>query len=118
MDNNVTTTSTTNVFLCPICQYKIQSDWYFCPNCGKNLKEAPLDVSIGKQILIYLVSFFLAPLGLGWGLKYVRSTDKKVKTVGIISIVLTVLSIILMSFVAKNFLDQYAKMLNSIVPSY
>lgn len=109
MDNNL---------LCPVCQFKIQSDWFFCPNCAKELKEKVLEISISKQILIYSVSFFLAPLGLGWGLKYVKSKDNKIKTVGIISIVLTVVSIILMIIVAKNFIDQYAKMLNSIVPSY
>ena len=107
-----------NSLLCPICQFKIQSDWFFCPNCGKNLKEKPPIISIGKQIIIYLVSFFLTPLGLGWGLKYVKSTDKKVKTIGIISIILTVLSIILVSMVFKGFIDQYSKILNNIVPSY
>ena len=107
-----------NSLLCPVCQFKIQSDWFFCPNCGKGLKEKPLVISIGKQIIIYLVSFFLTPLGLGWGLKYVRSTDKKVKTIGIISIVLTVLSIILISMVFKSFIDQYSKVLNNLVPSY
>ncbi|MFA6533261.1 MAG: hypothetical protein WCT22_04680, partial [Patescibacteria group bacterium] len=99
-------------------QFKIQSDWFFCPNCSKELKEKVPEVSIAKQILIYFVSFFLAPLGLGWGLKYVRSTDNKVKTIGIISIALTVLSIVLISMVFKGFIDQYTKLLNNIVPSY
>lgn len=104
--------------LCPACQFKIQSDWFFCPNCSRNLKEKPPVISIGKQIIIYLVSFFLTPLGLGWGLKYVRSSDKKVKTIGIISIILTILSIILISMVFKGFVDQYLKVLNNLVPSY
>lgn len=107
-----------DILLCPICQFKIQNDWFFCPNCAKNLKEKIPVISIPKQILIYLVSFFLSPLGLGWGLKYVRSKDNKIKTIGIISIVLTVLSIILMIGVFKSFIDQYAKILNNIVPSY
>lgn len=104
--------------LCPACQFKIQNEWFFCPNCGRNLKEKAPDVTFTKQILIYFVSFFFTPLGLGWGLKYVRSTDKKVKTVGIISIVLTILSIILVSMVFKGFIDQYSKILNNLVPSY
>jgi len=103
---------------CPVCQFKIQSDWFFCPNCAKELKEKVSVISIPKQILIYFVSFFLSPLGLGWGLKYVRFKDKKIKTIGIFSIVLTVLSIILMISAFKNFIDQYAKLLNNIVPSY
>lgn len=107
-----------NTLLCPACQFKTQNDWFFCPNCAKELKEKIPVISIPKQILIYSVSFFLSPLGLGWGLKYVRSKDNKIKIIGIISIVLTVLSIILMAFAFKNFIDQYSKIFNNIVPSY
>jgi hypothetical protein len=114
MENSLTTESS----LCPICQYKTQSDWYFCPNCGKELKEKPPVISVFKQIIIYLVSFFLTPLGLGWGLKYIRYKDRKTKIIGMISIILTIVSIILMFGAAKNFIDQYAKTLNNIVPSY
>ena len=109
MDNNL---------LCSSCKFKTQSDWFFCPNCAHVLKEKIPEISISKQVLIYFVSFFLTPLGLGWGLKYVRSPNNKIKTVGIISIVLTVLSIILMIFVFKGFIDQYTKLLNNIVPTY
>ena len=107
-----------NYLLCPSCQFKVQEDWFFCPNCAKELKEKIPEISIGKQILIYSVSFFLSPLGLGWGLKYIRSNDNKTKTIGIISIVLTVLSIILMSIAFKSFIDQYSKVLNNLVPTY
>jgi putative Mn2+ efflux pump MntP len=106
-----------NLF-CPACQFKTQSDWFFCPNCAHELKEKPPVISVFKQILIYSVSFFLTPLGLGWGLKYARYKDTKTKIVGIISIVLTVLSLVLISLVAKNFIDQYAQILNNIIPSY
>ena len=109
MDNNV---------LCPACKYQTQSGWYFCPNCAKELKEKVPVVSISKQMLIYFVSFFFTPLGLGWGLKYIRSKDNKIKTIGIISIVLTVLSIIMMISGLKSFFEQYAKIFNNFVPSY
>lgn len=103
---------------CPSCRFKTQGDWFFCPNCAHALKERPPVISIFKQILIYFVSFFLTPLGLGWGLKYVRYKDIKTKTIGVISIILTVLSLVLISLVAKNFIDQYAQILNNITPSY
>ena len=107
-----------NVSFCSVCKFEIQNSWFFCPNCAKELKEKIPVISVSKQILIYFVSFFLTPLGLVWGLKYVRSTDQKTKTIGIISIVLTVLSIVLMLIASKNFIDQYSKILNNIVPSY
>jgi hypothetical protein len=100
--------------ICPICHNPLQPTWYFCPNCGKNLKEKPFSISILKQIFIYSVSFFLTPLGLTWGIKYVRSPDPKVRTVGIISIFFTVISLVLMIIVFKNFIDQYSKILNNI----
>ena len=107
-----------NDLLCKVCGFNIQGDWFFCPNCAKELKEKTPVISVLKQILIYSVSFFLPPLGLGWGLKYIRSKDSKIKIIGIISIVLTVLSIILTIGVFKNFIDQYSKILNNLVPLY
>lgn len=92
----------------------LQPEWYFCPNCGESQKEKVPDISFFKQITIYLVSFFLAPLGLIWGIKYAKYDDKKTKLVGILSIVLTILSLIFMVLVFKGFIDQYAKTLNSM----
>jgi hypothetical protein len=99
---------------CPSCKFSLDQKWYFCPNCGKQLREAPIVISIPKQILIYFVSFFLAPLGLGWGLKYIKYKDNKVKIVGIISIILTILAIVLMIGSFKYVMDQYTQMLNGL----
>lgn len=99
---------------CISCKTSLLSVWYFCPNCGKQLKEAPIVISIPKQILIYLVSFFLSPLGLSWGLKYVKYKDRRVKIVGIISIVLTIVAIVLMIVSFKYVMDQYTKTLNGL----
>ena len=104
---------------CEKCKYQIQPEWYFCPNCGKVLKEKPISISIRKQILIYLVSFFLAPLGLGWGIKYIRYKDNKVRLVGLIAILLTIISLGLLILTFKNIMDQYPKLLNNygVMPS-
>ncbi len=100
--------------MCPACSFTILPEWFYCPNCGKQLKEAPLVISFSKQIYIYFISFFLAPLGLGWGLKYIKHSDKKVRMVGIIAIVLTVLSIVLLILTFQSFMKQYADTLNSL----
>jgi hypothetical protein len=70
--------------------------------------------SVGKQMVIYLVSFLLPPLGLGWGFKYVRHHDESVKRIGKIAIILTIVSIILTLWISKSFMDSYSKTLNSI----
>lgn len=99
---------------CPACQFQLNQGWYFCPNCGKALKDKVPVVTVGKQIIIYLVSFFLAPLGLGWGLKYVRSKDTNVRLIGVMSIILTVVSVVGILILFKSFADQYSKMLNDM----
>ena len=105
MENNIS---------CAFCHFATQPDWYICPNCGKPFKEKAPDISVFKQVYIYGISFFLAPLGLVWGLNYIRANDKKARMVGLISIALTVLSIILIIVVFKKFIDQYANILNNI----
>ncbi|OGK08474.1 hypothetical protein A2767_03225 [Candidatus Roizmanbacteria bacterium RIFCSPHIGHO2_01_FULL_35_10] len=96
---------------CSQCKYQINPEWFFCPNCGKELRIKP--ISFGRQIFIYTVSFFLAPLGLGWGIKYIRSKDNKVRLVGLIAIVLTLISVVLLIATFKNVMDQYSKLLNN-----
>ncbi len=101
---------------CPACKLIVESLWYYCPNCGNSLKEKPPNLSISKQIVIYGVSFFLAPFGLAWGIKYARYSDKKTRIVGYVSIILTVISIIITVATVKYALDEYSKILNSISP--
>ena len=99
---------------CLTCKFQISSEWFFCPNCGKQLKEKVPPLTVWKQILIYLVSFFLPPLGLGWGFKYIRSKNLKVKMVGYVAILLTVASIWITISVFKSFVDQYSEVLNNL----
>ena len=99
---------------CKICKQPIQISWNFCPNCGNTLRVRPLSTSIGKQLLIYAVSFFLPPFGLGYAFKYLKQDDTKAKIVGVISILLTILSVVGMIIAFKNFMDQYSKILNNL----
>ncbi|MEN9327506.1 MAG: hypothetical protein RI947_314 [Candidatus Parcubacteria bacterium] len=103
--------------LCVNCQTEIQEKWYFCPNCGMQLQDKPraLIISPSKQAVIYAVSFFLAPLGLGWGIKYIRDTDPKVKRVGWIAIILTIVSIVLMVTILQSFMNKYTTLMNQIM---
>ena len=96
---------------CPTCHLAMQSTWYFCPNCGKQLAEPPVVISIPKQFLIYLVSFFLSPLGLGWALKYIKHPDRKVRIVGAISLFLTFLALGLTFFYINKAMQSYSMML-------
>src|SRR3990172_6750980 len=77
---------------CNVCKQPIQVNWNFCPNCGNTLRIKPLPTSVLKQLLIYAVSFFLPPFGLGYAFKYLRQNDRKTRIIGMVSIILTILS--------------------------
>lgn len=99
---------------CPFCHSPIQPDWFFCPQCGKVLQEKPIHISVGKQILMYLVCFFLAPFGLVWGIKYIRNKDRKVKLVGLVCIILTVVAIGVTIGTYSVVMNKYTNMLNNL----
>jgi hypothetical protein len=45
--------------------------------------------------------------------KYLKQNDKKAKMVGIVSIILTVLSLVIAVWSVKAFMDYYSNILNS-----
>ncbi|MBI2591083.1 MAG: zinc ribbon domain-containing protein [Candidatus Brennerbacteria bacterium] len=97
---------------CLSCHKVISDSANFCPQCGIKLKEPALSTSIGKQILIYFISFFLAPFGLHYAIKYIRQSDHKVKIVGIVSFILTVSAIALMFWITSSFMNALYQPLN------
>ncbi|MFH1833187.1 MAG: zinc ribbon domain-containing protein [Candidatus Levyibacteriota bacterium] len=102
--------------VCPFCQFPISEVFLFCPNCGKKIKDAK--ITIGKQIGIYLLSIFLPPLGLWPGIKYLLRNDKKAKIVGMVAIILTILSAVIMIWYSVNLFSQLTKSINSSVGQY
>jgi hypothetical protein len=96
---------------CASCHFAVSETFFFCPNCGKKRKEPPLATSIGKQIGIYLLSFFLPPLGLWPGVKYMMQKDSKAQIVGIVAIVLTIVSIVLTVWTTMGIVNEVNKSL-------
>ena len=99
--------------LCKYCNANITSLDFFCPNCGKQIKEKPVAVGVGTQIGVYFLSFFLPPLGLWPAIKYLRQEDTVSKRIGIIAIVLTVISVIITLWSFSAFLNLMSGQLNS-----
>jgi hypothetical protein len=69
---------------CIYCKGNISLSDYFCPHCGKKVKEKLLPTTLIRQILVYLLSVFLPPLGIWPAIKYLRQGDKKSITIGFI----------------------------------
>lgn len=101
--------------ICRYCRAQIVDVDYFCPNCGKKLKDKPLSTSVSKQALVYIVSAFLPPFGLIWAVKYIRQEDsaKKSRNVGISIIVITVISLVLNLWFAVGLYNTFLGALNS-----
>ncbi|CAN5147790.1 hypothetical protein BH11PAT1_BH11PAT1_5660 [soil metagenome] len=107
-----------NPLLCPQCQTILTPDQNFCPKCGTKIKDAVLSVTMGKQLSIYALSFFLPPLGLWPGIKYLRQNEQSAKRVGIIALVLTVISLILNVWFGIAIYNQYKQTFSSQLNQY
>jgi len=103
---------------CPYCKRNVSSLDYFCPNCGKKIKEKPLSTSLTKQSLIYLLSAFLPPMGIWPAIKYLRQPDKKSKKIGLIAIILTVASIVITLWLTTGFIKSFQKQLEKQLNPY
>ena len=91
---------------CKNCNFIILNSYYFCPNCGKKLIEPPLATSIIKQIGVYALSFFLPPFGIFPAIKYIKQKNTKAKIIGLISIILTIISLIISYNILLSFFNN------------
>ena len=99
--------------ICSVCHVSVRPTDFFCYNCGKNLQEKPLSTSPVREILYYAGSIFLPPLGLWWGIKYLRQPDLKSKRIGWISIILTFASVLITVAWTVNFINGVTSQVNS-----
>jgi hypothetical protein len=95
--------------VCPHCKAPAPSSANYCSNCGTRLVIP--STSFSKQIIIYLVSFFLAPFGLFYAWKYLKQKDRKSKIIGITAIVLTVISAAIAVWTVVGMLDWIRQLL-------
>lgn len=83
---------------CPFCKATIYADYFYCPQCGKQVRKKALSVGIWQQISIYLVSILFPPFGLIPALRYLTSFGTKAKIIGGIALILSILSIMLVTY--------------------
>lgn len=93
------------VSLCPACHMAVRPTDYFCFNCGKNLHAAPPGTTPADQIKLYLGSVFLAPMGIFWGLRYLREESQKSKIMGIIAMAISVVILIVVVQYTANLVN-------------
>jgi len=102
--------------LCRFCNTPISSTFFFCPTCGKKLHEPP--ITQWGQVKIYAISILFPPFGLIPGIKYLLQKDEKLKTIGLIAIILTILSAIITLWLFMGTLNNLTSGLNSTLNQY
>jgi len=83
--------------ICPKCHQPTIESYYFCPNCGYNLRPVPLSTSIGTQAILYIKTLLLPPLGIIWGYRYLRQPGTATKLVGLFTIIITIIELYLVT---------------------
>ncbi|SRR5258706_3796632 len=78
---------------CPKCHITVKPTDFFCFNCGSNLRPKPLSTTLSTQLLYYIGSLLLPPLGVIWGIRYLKESNQTAKIVGAICIILTLISL-------------------------
>ncbi|HUX35898.1 MAG TPA: zinc ribbon domain-containing protein [Candidatus Paceibacterota bacterium] len=107
---------------CPSCGNAISPDFYFCPNCGKKLKEPPPSTSFSAQFTVYFVSLFIPPFGLWYAYKYLRYKNETPvpnrftsrKKIGWAAVILTVLGIWLVVWTSQVLINSLNQALTGI----
>jgi hypothetical protein len=91
---------------------------FFCPVCGKNIKEKPIATGTLVQIGLYLVSVLLPPLFIGWTIRYLKSKDPTAKQIGMISLGLTIVSLTVAIWLTIAFVKNITKGVNQQLNQY
>lgn len=95
---------------CPFCNADLDPAAFFCPSCGKKVREKPVSTAFWAQAALYAVSVLLPPFGIGMTIRYLRSPDKIAKRAGWISVVLTSLALVVVFWstyvMTKSISDQ------------
>lgn len=99
--------------VCSMCHVMVRPTDYFCYNCGKNLHQKPPSITLFDQVMLYLGSIFLAPMGVIWGIRYIRQEDQKSKIVGLVAMTLSVIVIIVVLQYTLSFLHSVSSQVGS-----
>jgi len=110
----ITTLIEKTVF-CPSCHQAVETQDYFCRNCGKNLKTAPLPTDLTAQMMVYLKSALLPPWGLFLGLKYFGQKDQKSRIIGMLAFGITLIVILVTINLTMTVMNSVNNQLDSVM---
>ena len=96
---------------CIICHQPLQPTFYFCPNCGTQVKQPPLSTTFSTALWMYTLSIILPSfcyifIGKWKGLQYLKSEDGKAKTIGIIATLILIISTVVTFWYAYTYTSK------------
>ena len=74
----------------------------------------PPATSVSRQIIVYLISFFLAPLGLWYAWKYLKQDDQTSKIIGTVALALTIVAVSLTIWMTAGLYISVSQYYNSL----
>ena len=107
---------------CKFCGKDILENSVFCPSCGKKQLEVEQNITLGKELLIYVMTFVFVPFGLIWFFKYIKSSDGVKKRIAYLTLTITVVATVItvavtysyvksvQSYIQSNNLDQFTEL--------
>jgi hypothetical protein len=95
-----------NLIACPFCNNQIEAKAFFCPICGKKVREKPVSMGFWSIFLLFILCIFLPPLNIGLTIKYMKSADPKAKKIGIASLVV-MLVVLVAAGISTYYLTKY-----------
>lgn len=99
---------------CPTCHNDVNKEDIFCSHCGNQIKTAK-KVSLAEKTTLYVLAFLLAPFGLYWFFKYIKSTDEQEKKLAIGVLVVTIIAVLLMLISGILAANYYGKLLEDYI---
>ncbi len=111
IQNEQEKSSSQNLLLCPMCHQKVLQEYYFCPNCGKEIRSKPLPTDALSQGATYALSIIIPLTGFifisKWpGAKYFKSSDPKARRTGAIAWIILLASTIFTIWFAYYLADK------------
>lgn len=104
--------------VCKYCSLPVTPVDYFCPNCGKKLKDKPVSIGFWALVWLFGLSAFAPPFGIGLTIKYMRAEDEQARTLGWISLVVTLVALIVTILLTKTLMENLNQQINSQMQNY
>ena len=103
---------------CPECKNKIDEKVFYCPICGKKIKEKPAAMDFWHLAWLFGLSALLPPLNLGLSMKYIKSPDPNAKKMGWLSLGVMTVAILVGFAWAIKWAQNFNKQVSSEMDKY